>query len=201
LSRKPNQKLTIKNEAKISDELPLVIDDHAPPPAHNLPNGMQVFKILAVGLILWILPFLLIGLWRGFDSLHAQKYRYFTQAALVTFGWITKAQAVDGLALAETTPGPLIMVLQFIGFMAAWNNHGEMNQTASAITGALITTYVTFLPSFLFIFIGAPYIEVLLGRNFFPNISNRLAQARSPLDYSGQPKIFGMPFINIRAVF
>ncbi|MDQ3042304.1 MAG: chromate transporter, partial [Acidobacteriota bacterium] len=86
-----------------------------------------------------------------------------TQAAAGSFGWITKTQAVDGLALAETTPGPLIMVLQFIGFMAAWNNPGDMNQTTSAITGALITTYVTFLPCFLFIFIGAPYIEVLRG--------------------------------------
>lgn len=76
---------------------------------------------------------------------------------------MTKAQAVDGLALAETTPGPLIMVLQFVGFMAAWNNPGDMNQTASAITGALITTYVTFLPCFIFIFVGAPYIEVLRG--------------------------------------
>ncbi|HEY0657930.1 MAG TPA: chromate transporter, partial [Pyrinomonadaceae bacterium] len=127
-------------------------------------------------------PFITLGLWRGFDSLHAQEYRYFTQAALVTFGgayavlayvtqalttapynWLTQTEAVDGLALAETTPGPLIMVLQFIGFMAAWNNAGEMNQTASAITGALITTYVTFLPCFLFIFVGAPYIENLRG--------------------------------------
>jgi chromate transporter len=163
------------------DALPLVIDDDASPPAHTLPNKIRTFKILAIGLALWLLPFFAVGLWRGWDSLHAQEYRYFTQAALVTFGgayavlayvtqaaagsfgWMTKVQAVDGLALAETTPGPLIMVLQFVGFMAAWNNPGEMNQTASAITGALITTYVTFLPCFIFIFVGAPYIEVLRG--------------------------------------
>lgn len=161
--------------------LPLVIDDHAPPPPHTLPNKMRIFKILVVGLALWLSPFVALGIWRGWDSLHAHEYGYFTQAALVTFGgayavlayvtqaaagsfgWMTKTQAVDGLALAETTPGPLIMVLQFIGFMAAWNNPQGMNQTASAITGALITTYVTFLPCFLFIFIGAPYIEVLRG--------------------------------------
>jgi chromate transporter len=167
---------------RITGALPLVIDDHAPPPAHTLPNKTRTFKVLAVGLVLWLLPFFILGLWRGFDSLHAREYRYFTQAALVTFGgayavlayaaqtlttspynWLTQTQAVDGLALAETTPGPLIMVLQFIGFMAAWNNPGEMNQTASAVTGALVTTYVTFLPCFLFIFIGAPYIEVLRG--------------------------------------
>lgn len=172
-----------EGDGEINDAaLPLVIDDHAPPPAHTLPNKIRIFKILAIGGALWLLPFISIGLWRGFDSLHAQEYRYFTQAAFVTFGgayavlayvtqaltaapynWLTQTQAVDGLALAETTPGPLIMVLQFIGFMAAWNNAGDMNQTASAITGALITTYVTFLPCFLFIFLGAPYIEILRG--------------------------------------
>ncbi len=161
-------------------DLPLVIDDHAPPPAHTLPNRARTLKTLAVGLFLWTLPFLSLVAWRGWNSLHAQEYRFFTQAALVTFGgayavlayvtqaagsfgWITKVQAVDGLALAETTPGPLIMVLQFVGFMAGWNNPEDMSQTASAITGALVTTYVTFLPCFIFIFLGAPYIEILRG--------------------------------------
>jgi chromate transporter len=170
-----------EGDGQIMDVLPQVIDDNAAPPPHTVPNKKRIFKILAVGFALWLLPFAALGLWRSFDSLHAEEYKFFTQAALVTFGgayavlayvtqsaagsfgWITKTQAVDGLALAETTPGPLIMVLQFVGFMAAWNNPGDMNQTASAITGALVTTYVTFLPSFLFIFIGAPYIEVLRG--------------------------------------
>lgn len=170
-----------EHEGQINAVLPLVIDDHAPPLSHTLPNKIRTVKILAVGITLWLTPFLVIGAWRGWDSLHAQEYKYFTQAALVTFGgayavlayvtqaavgsfgWMTKTQAVDGLALAETTPGPLIMVLQFMGFMAAWNNPGDMNQATSAIVGALITTYVTFLPSFLFIFIGAPYIEILRG--------------------------------------
>lgn len=162
-------------------EISLLIDDHAPPSAHTLPNRIRTFKILAVGLALWILPLLALIVWRGWGSLHAQEYRFFTQAALVTFGgayavlayvtqaaagpfgWITRTQAVDGLALAETTPGPLIMVLQFVGFMAGWNNPQGMSQTASAVTGALATTYVTFLPCFLFIFLGAPYIEILRG--------------------------------------
>lgn len=160
---------------------PLVIDDDAAPPAHTLPNRARSMKILIVGLTMWILPLVALVLWRGWGSLHAQLYRFFTQAALVTFGgayavlayvtqaaagaygWITKAQAVDGLALAETTPGPLIMVLQFVGFMSAWNNPEGMTPTASAIAGALITTYVTFLPCFMFIFLGAPYIESLRG--------------------------------------
>jgi len=160
---------------------PLIIDDAAPPPAHTLPSRARILRVLAVGLACWALPFAALVMWRGWDSLHAQEYRFFTQAALVTFGgayavlayvtqaaagpfgWITRVQAVDGLALAETTPGPLIMVLQFIGFMAAWRNPQGMTPTASAITGALITTYTTFLFCFIFIFIGAPYIEVLRG--------------------------------------
>ena len=170
-----------EGDGQINESLQLVIDDHAPPLPHTLPNRMRTVTIIAIGLVLWLLPFIAIGLWRGWDSLHSQEYRYFTQAAFVTFGgayavlayvtqqaagpfgWITSTQAVDGLALAETTPGPLIMVLQFVGFMAAWNNPVGLDQTTSAIVGALITTYVTFLPCFVFIFVGAPYIEVLRG--------------------------------------
>jgi chromate transporter len=158
-----------------------VIDDQAPPPAHAVPKRGRIPKILAVGIAMWLLPFALIALVRGPDSLHAQEYRYFTQAALVTFGgayavlayvsqaavgsfgWITQTQAVDGLALAETTPGPLIMVLQFIGFIAAWNHPEGLNPALSGVLGGLITTYTTFLPCFLFIFLGAPYIESLRG--------------------------------------
>jgi chromate transporter len=170
-----------EGDGAIAEAVPLVIDDDAPTPAHTLPSRARTLKILASGLTLWTLPLVGLVAWRGWGSLHAQEYRYFTQAALVTFGgayavlayvtqaaagsfgWMTRVQAVDGLALAETTPGPLIMVLQFVGFMAAWNNPQGMTRTASAITGALVTTYVTFLPCFLFIFLGAPYIEKLRG--------------------------------------
>lgn len=163
------------------DARPPIIDDHAPPPPHTLPSRARALKTLAVGLVLWALPLAALIAWRGWGSLHAQEYRFFTQAALVTFGgayavlayvtqvavgnyhWLTQAQAVDGLALAETTPGPLIMVLQFVGFMAGWNHPEGLSQTASAVTGALITTWTTFLPCFLFIFIGAPWIERLRG--------------------------------------
>ncbi|HXG67795.1 MAG TPA: chromate efflux transporter [Blastocatellia bacterium] len=158
-----------------------VINDHEPLPSYTLPSRGRAGRILAIGLVLWALPFAALVVWRGWDSLHAQQYRFFTQAALVTFGgayavlayvtqaavrsygWITETQAIDGLALAETTPGPLIMVLQFVGFMAGWNNPQGMSQTAGATVGALVTTWTTFLPSFLFIFLGAPYIEVLRG--------------------------------------
>jgi chromate transporter len=165
---------------KVQSEAPTVIDDHAPPPAHTLPSRKRALAVLAIGVLLWLLPLLLIAGWRGGGSLHAQLYRFFSQAALVTFGgayavlayatqratasgWLTAAQSVDGLALAETTPGPLIMVLQFLGFMAAWNNPQGLSPVAGAVTGALLTTYATFLPSFVFIFLGAPYIEKLRG--------------------------------------
>ncbi|MEO8603759.1 MAG: chromate efflux transporter [bacterium] len=166
------------------------IDDQAPPPAHTLPSARRFFRTLTVGLALWLLPFLLLIAWRGSASLHAHEYRFFTMAAFVTFGgaysvlayvtqvattslgWLTHAQAVDGLALAETTPGPLIMVLQFVGFMAGWNNPAGMSPLASAVIGALVTTYATFLPCFFFIFLGAPYIEVIRGN---PHLTSALA--------------------------
>ncbi|MEP7214079.1 MAG: chromate efflux transporter [Acidobacteriota bacterium] len=175
----PNAK--VQSHENDRSQLPLAIDDDSAPPAHTLPSRIRIAKILAAGFVLWLLPFLALIAWRGPGSLHAREYRYFTQAAFVTFGgayavlayvsqaaagsfgWITQAQAVDGLALAETTPGPLIMVLQFIGFMAAWNNPGDLDPAPSAVVGGLITTYTTFLPCFVFIFLGAPYIESLRG--------------------------------------
>jgi chromate transporter len=162
-------------------QAPTVIDDNAPLPAHTLPSRDRAVRTVLVGVALWALPFAGLVSWRGWSSLHSQEYLFFTQAALVTFGgayavlayvtqaavgsfgWLTQSQAVDGLALAETTPGPLIMVLQFIGFMAGWNHPESLTPTLSGVTGALVTTYATFLPCFFFIFLGAPYIEVLRG--------------------------------------
>ncbi len=141
----------------------------------------RLARIGLTGVLLWSAPFVAIGLWRGWQSLHARQYRFFTQAAFVTFGgayavlayvtqatvqsyhWITQAQAIDGLGLAETTPGPLIMVLQFVGFMSGWNRPEGMSRLASASLGALVTTYVTFLPCFFYVFLGAPYVESLRG--------------------------------------
>jgi len=177
----PSSKFQVPSPKLQPEGHPPIIDDHAPLPAHALPSRARALCTLAVGLVLWLLPFAALIAWRGWASLHAQEYRFFTLAALVTFGgayavlayvtqavvgsygWLIRGQAVDGLALAETTPGPLIMVLQFVGFMAGWNHPEGMSQTASAITGALITTYTTFLPCFFFIFLGAPYIEILRG--------------------------------------
>ena len=139
----------------------------------------RALRIVLVWGGMWGGPFLALGLSRGWTSLHAIQYRFFTQAAFVTFGgayavlayvvqaavqsyhWISQAQAIDGLGLAETTPGPLIMVLQFIGFMSGWNRPEGMSRLASASLGAAVTTYVTFLPCFFYVFLGAPYVESL----------------------------------------
>ena len=138
-------------------------------------------KISSVGFALWLLP--LAGARRvarlgeparaGVPLLHAGRARHLRRrlrrarlrhaGAASSYGWLTQAQAVDGLALAETTPGPLIMVLQFVGFMAGLEQPAGHEPSASAVVGALVTTYTTFLPCFLFIFLGAPYIEVLRG--------------------------------------
>jgi len=144
-------------------------------------SRVRFVKIAAAGVLLWIVPSLVLTAARGWQSLHARQYRFFTQAAFVTFGgayavlayvtqaaveafhWITHAQAIDGLGLAETTPGPLIMVLQFVGFMAGWNHPEGMTPLGSATLGALVTTYVTFLPCFFYILLGAPYVESLRG--------------------------------------
>ena len=169
---------------KEADGLPLVIDDNKPPPPHTLPSRRRALSALAAGLALWLLPLALLAVWTGSRGIHAVEYLYFTKAALVTFGgayavlayvtqaatvepfnWLSPAQAVDGLALAETTPGPLIMVLQFVGFMAGWNHPpAGWSPLAGGVVGALVTTYATFLPCFVFIFVGAPYIEVVRGK-------------------------------------
>jgi chromate transporter len=138
---------------------------------------LNIVKVFVVCFVLWLVPFLFLLFTLGWKSLQLKVYLFFTQAAFVTFGgayavlayvnqiavnsygWLTAQQAIDGFGLAETTPGPLIMVLQFVGFMAGWNNSGEFDQTFSAVLTALLTTFATFLPCFFFIFAFAPLIE------------------------------------------
>jgi chromate transporter len=134
-------------------------------------------RVAGTGLALWIAPLLLVAATLGPQSLWGRLYLFFTQAALVTFGgayavlgyvtqhlvgdlgWLTAEQSVAGLALAETTPGPLVIVLQFMGFMAGWNQPGPLDPATAAILAALLASWATFLPSFVFIFLGAPYVE------------------------------------------
>jgi len=143
------------------------------------PSILRNLKLLGVFLILWAAPVGALMLWRGEGDVLVQEALFFTGAAFVTFGvaysvlsyiadgavngygWLTAHQMVQGLGLAESTPGPLIMVTQYVGFLGAWNFSGSVNPLLNATLGALITTYVTFLPCFLFIFLLAPYIERL----------------------------------------
>jgi len=121
-----------------------------------------------------------IWIWRGSSDTLTQIGLFFTKAAFVTFGgayavlsyitevavssgWLSTQQMLIGLGLAESTPGPLIMVTQYAGFLAAWNLPGGLHPLTAGIIGALITTYVTFLPCFFFIFAGAPFIEAMAG--------------------------------------
>ena len=147
-------------------------------------------KVLSVGLVLWVVPLLACGAALGFDSLWSRLYLFFTQAALVTFGgayavlgyvtqhlvgdlaWLTAEQSVTGLALAETTPGPLIIVLQFMGFMAGWNQPAPLAPDLAAVLAALLAAWATFLPSFVFIFLGAPYVERITAE---PRVAGALA--------------------------
>jgi chromate transporter len=135
-----------------------------------------------------------VALALGPQSLWSRLYVFFTQAALVTFGgayavlgyvtqhlvqdlgWLTAEQSVAGLALAETTPGPLVIVLQFMGFMAGWNQPGALDPAAAAILAALLASWATFLPSFVFIFLGAPYVERITRA---PRVSAALAAITS----------------------
>jgi chromate transporter len=151
------------------------------PAADSSAAGGASLKVAAAGLALWLAPLIGVALTLGPQSLWSRLYLFFTQAALVTFGgayavlgyvtqylvadlgWITAQQSVAGLALAETTPGPLVIVLQFMGFMAGWNQPAPLEPAVAAVLAALLASWATFLPSFVFIFLGAPYVE-RLGR-------------------------------------
>ena len=149
--------------------------------AHADPSRRRAARVLALWLPVWLGPVLLLRLaagpaavWTqigGFFSLMAvvtfggayAVLAYVAQAAVDAFGWLAPGQMVDGLGLAETTPGPLILVLQFVGFLAAHRAPGGLDPLLAGALGALLTTWVTFAPCFLWIFLGAPYVEALRG--------------------------------------
>jgi chromate transporter len=160
---------------------PSVIDDTHEAAAHTRPTKGRALRVIAVALVLWWAPTIAAGFWQGWKGTLAQEGVFFSKAALVTFGgayavlpyvgqqavehhgWLSAPQMLDGLGLAETTPGPLIMVVQFVGFLGGWNHPGGLSPLMSATLGAAITTWTTFVPCFLWIFLGAPYLERLRG--------------------------------------
>ncbi|MGB8720649.1 MAG: chromate efflux transporter, partial [Desulfobacterales bacterium] len=144
------------------------------------PSFVHVVRVFLVCFALWALVVGGVWMWRGSGDTLTQLGLFFTKAAFVTFGgayavlsyitdvavssgWLSTQQMLIGLGLAESTPGPLIMVTQYAGFLAAWNLPGGLDPLTAGIAGALLTTYVTFLPCFFFIFAGAPFIEAMAG--------------------------------------
>ncbi|HEY0833741.1 MAG TPA: chromate efflux transporter [Azospirillum sp.] len=153
--------------------------DAASVPPDPPPSPWRLAAIAAVFLALWVVPvgLLLAALgpepWRGVAALFTKAafvtfggayavLPYIAQQAVEVYGWLTPAEMLNGLALAETTPGPLILVTQFVGFFAGWNSPGALSPFWGGVVGSALTTYVTFLPCFLFIFAGAPYVERLI---------------------------------------
>ncbi len=160
------------------------------PPATPRAAGAHAARVILVCGVLWWAPVVLVAAWQGWDATFAQLGIFFSKAAMVTFGgayavlpyvadqavthhgWLSEADMTAGLGLAETTPGPLIMVVQFVGFLGGWNGGTGLPPLGAATIGALITTWVTFLPCFLWIFLGAPWIERLRA---LPTLSAALA--------------------------
>jgi chromate transporter len=160
------------------------VDDSGP---HLLPDDEAVDRptarraqiAAATSLVLWLAPVVLLVLLLGTENIFSQQALLFSKTAVVTFGgayavlayisqeavrtygWITADDMATGLGLAETTPGPLILVVQFVGFLAAYNNPGSLDPLVAGVLGATLTVWVTFVPCFFFIFVGAPYVERL----------------------------------------
>ncbi len=161
-----------------------VSDSPLPSPAGKgaWKETQRILLTSTIALSLWFGPILAAAHFTGRTSVYTQLSIFFSKAAVVTFGgaysvlsyvdqqavdryhWLEKGEMVDGLGLAETTPGPLIMVVQFVGFLAAWRHGTGLSPLMAGCLGAVLTTWVTFVPCFYWIFLGAPYVEKLLHK-------------------------------------
>lgn len=162
--------------APTSEPEPLVSDAAL---HHERPSRRHTLVVLAIGITLWVAPVLATAAAFGRASVFVEQGKFFSGAAVVTFGgayavlayvaqqavnnyhWLTGSEMVHGLALAETTPGPLIMVVQFVAFLGGYHDPGSLNPWVAAVIASLLTTWVTFVPSILFVLLGAPYVERL----------------------------------------
>jgi len=167
-----------------STHAPALIDDSTPTPPHARYSPARLARVAGAFLALWLVALGALAAMLGWTSTLAQMGWFFTKAALVTFGgayavlpyvyqgavetfgWLTPPQMIDGLALGETTPGPLIMVVAFVGFVGAWTQQvfGAAAPFAAGVAGACVATFFTFLPSYLFILAGGPLVESTHGR-------------------------------------
>lgn len=162
-----------------AEHAPALIDDDTPTPAHARFSRARLLRVLVVGALLWLLPMAALLAWQGLQGVLPTMGLFFTQAALLTFGgayavlpflyqgavvqhgWLSGPQMIDGLALGETTPGPLIMVVAFVGFLGGWHTEvlGPEARFWGAALAATVVTWFTFLPSFIFILAGGPLVE------------------------------------------
>jgi chromate transporter len=151
------------------------------PPDHAKISARESLRVAAVWLAIWLIPLGSAWFFFGAENVFTQIAAFFSKMAVVTFGgayavlayvaqqavenfhWLKPSEMLDGLGMAETTPGPLIMVLQFVGFMAAYRTPGDLSPIVAGAVGGLIASWATFTPCFLWIFLGAPYIERLRG--------------------------------------
>jgi chromate transporter len=169
-----------KGRAEAADDgpAPVISDDVLHTEA---PSTGRTLKVLLAGLLVWGVPIAAFALFTGTHSVFTEQGLFFSGAAVVTFGgayavlayvaqqavqvygWLAPGEMVRGLALAETTPGPLIMVVQFVAFLGAYRDPGSLDPWVAAVLASLLVTWVTFVPSFLFVLLGAPYMERLRG--------------------------------------
>lgn len=158
---------------------PLIRDDAGPAVRPTLGRALRV---LTIWLLIWLGPVAALLHFTGRDSVYSQQAVFFSKTAMVTFGgaysvlayvadeavkryhWLEPGEMLDGLGMAETTPGPLIQVVQFVAFMGAYRHPGPLSPLAAGVAGSVIATWVTYAPCFLWIFLGAPYIEYLRGQ-------------------------------------
>jgi chromate transporter len=165
-------------------------------PLHSVqPTLLRSLRVCAACLTLWFAPLILFWMALGWSSVYMQQGIFFSKAAVVTFGgaysvlayiaqqaverygWLRPGEMLDGLGMAETTPGPLIQVVQFVGFMGAYRDPGPFSPLVAGILGSVITTWVTFVPCFLWIFLGAPYIERLRGNQLLTSALSAITAA------------------------
>ncbi len=178
------QQTSVHANQEMKEYVPAKIDDHTPAPEHTKFSYSKTIRLSAIVACFWLLPIGLLTYLFGWKTLFPQLAWFFTKAALLTFGgayavlpyvyqgavdhfhWLSASQMIDGLALGETTPGPLIMVVAFVGYLAGHIQHliGYSNPFWFGVLGACVATWFTFLPSFFFILVGGPLIESTHGK-------------------------------------
>ena len=194
LGRWAPQTMRIRADDRTDDDgpAPLIADDalHT-----ERPGRAHTVKVVLAGVVAWGVPVALVAALTGRHSVFTDQALFFSGTALVTFGgayavlayvahkavevygWLAPREMVRGLALAETTPGPLIMVVQFVAFVGAYRDPGDLDPWVAAVLAALLTTWVTFVPCFVLVFVGAPYVERLRGNHALSSALNGITAA------------------------